>query len=91
MLPDYPVRGHRNCAERFRRLAVDHEAQIDMVVGQSDEIFRIEQRREFPGEVGGVLRADAERNEGCGIAENGMPNFRLCIVFTAALRNPMRC
>ena len=55
--------------KRLRRLAVDKQFQIDVIVRQGKDVSTIERRIELLGDELGILRAEPERDQRGGIAK----------------------
>ena len=63
-------------AKGSARSPIDHELEIDVVVGQVHQIVRHEHWLKLAREDVRVVSADTERDERADIAEHGMPNRR---------------
>ena len=59
---------------------VDHQLQIDVVIGEVHDVEHFEARRELPSQYDGVIRPCPERHESAGISEHRVANVVLQLV-----------
>jgi hypothetical protein len=69
-----------DCSEGHRGRPVDHELQVDAVIGQLYEVSFVEYLGELAGKVGGIFGAHAERDDSAGVAEDRMAHIRFELV-----------
>lgn len=62
--------------KRPGRFSVDHELEIDVMVGEIEEIERLKEGLEFSPDERRVLDAQAKGNEGAGVPQNRMSHVR---------------
>ncbi len=62
-------------AEGLRGDAVDHQLEIDAVIGQIDDVLFAEYRAELPRQIAGVFRAGPEGDDGAHVAEHRRSHF----------------
>src|SRR6266849_9431752 len=74
------TRGQRHRAERFRWHAIDHELEVDAVVGELHEVDLLEFIYKLALKIGCVLGAHPEGDEGSDVAQNRVPDVRLKLV-----------
>lgn len=70
----------RRRAKRSRRHAVDHQFERNRMIRQREQVFGVEDRREFLGEYRRIFRAKSKRYDRTGVAKDCMPNSWLQLV-----------
>jgi hypothetical protein len=75
-----PLGRECGCAERDRRRSIDHELQIDVVVGELHEVDLVKHVGELAREIGRILGADAKGDNRPGIAQDCASHVRLQLV-----------
>src|SRR5262249_51095111 len=65
----------RKGTERLGGSAVDQKLQIDVVVGEPDEIGRSKDGIKLLGEKLGVFESNSKRDDGPGVSQDSRPEF----------------